>query len=124
MTLRNIALLSALAVVVGCQHHYQVRDPDTGKVYYTEVYRERMGGGVSFEDARTGRDVTLQESEITRIDGDLWDRRVDRDMDLDLDDDDRYTPAGSRIDVDVDDDVADDVDVDVDRNKVRIDVDD
>lgn len=119
MTLRNIALLSALAVVVGCQHYYQVRDPDSGKTYYTAFVHDRVGGAVSFEDARTGQDVTLQESEITRVRGNIRDVHLDRDRDATV----HVRPAGSHVDVNVDPTPPSDVTVGADRSKVRINVD-
>jgi hypothetical protein len=100
MKMRSIALMGLLAMFAGCQHYYQVRDPATGEVYHTRVVRDRIGGAVSFEDAHTGRDVTLQNSEVKRIYGDIDHARAEKRIVIDVDDDDvtyRARPAAVRI---------------------------
>jgi hypothetical protein len=52
-----------------------VRDLATGKEYYTQDLA-RYGTGVLFTDARTGREISLQSSEVTEIPEDLYLRFV------------------------------------------------
>lgn len=59
-----------LAILGGCGY-YRVTDPQSGKTYYTNQWvagRYTMGGAVRFRDDVTGRDVTLQNSEVEQID--------------------------------------------------------
>lgn len=52
----------------GC--HYQVTDPQSGKVFYTtHLDRNKHNGSVEFKDAITGQEVTLQNSEVKDISG-------------------------------------------------------
>jgi hypothetical protein len=53
--------------MIGCAHYYEVKDPVTGNVYYTEEL-EREGSAAVFKDARTGQEITIQNSEIREID--------------------------------------------------------
>ncbi|HTT39781.1 MAG TPA: hypothetical protein VMH32_19200 [Burkholderiales bacterium] len=46
--------------------YYQVTDPGSGKVFYTQEIK-RNGSAVEFRDAKTGGVVTLQSSEIVHI---------------------------------------------------------
>ncbi len=66
--LRSALLMGALAVAVaGCTNYYHVKDPTTGRNYYTRMIWDKPGGGISFEDTVTGHDVTLQNSEVSKI---------------------------------------------------------
>ena len=125
MTLRSIVLMAgSIGLLAGCSNYYQVRDPQSGNVYYTRLINDRVGGAVSFEDKLTGRDVTLQTSEIAKIDGDLYKARtVHNDMN-----DRTARPSGSRISVSPDNDIhvkpGQDVHIDVDKSTdtpIRID---
>jgi len=53
--------------LVGCASYYKVTDPATGNVYYTKDIDKERGGAVSFEDAKSGKKVTIQSSEIQEI---------------------------------------------------------
>ena len=68
-TVVRTAVLAALAsaVLAGCASYYRVTDPTSGRDYYTRDIDKTGDGGVKFEDARTGDDVTLQSSEITEV---------------------------------------------------------
>ena len=60
----------------GCAH-YKVTDPASGRVYYTEsVDRDRVGGHVEFEDAKTGAHVTLQSSDVQKVSKEEFDAGV------------------------------------------------
>jgi len=53
--------------VIGCAHYYEVKDPATGNVYYTEDV-DKEGSAAVFKDSRTGQEITIQNSEIREID--------------------------------------------------------
>ena len=71
-TNRSIAMGAGLLVCVllgsGCSNYYKVRDPQSGKVYYTTDMKQRTAGSVTLKDGKTGDDVTLQNSEVRKID--------------------------------------------------------
>jgi hypothetical protein len=57
-----------LSVLAGCGGYWQVVDPTTKNVYYTEEVKEsKSSGAVKFLDAKTGSEVTLQNSEVKEI---------------------------------------------------------
>lgn len=66
----------AALLAAGCHQHYRVSDPQTGRTYFTHDITRHVGGGVSFEDGRTGDKVTLQNSRIDRISEDVYDTGV------------------------------------------------
>ena len=63
-TNRSIAMGAGLLVCVllgsGCSNYYKVRDPQTGKVYYTENLKQRNGGAVTLKDGKSGDEVTIR----------------------------------------------------------------
>jgi hypothetical protein len=59
--------LAAGGVVSGCTSYYQVSDPETNRVYYTEKLDRRDSGTVRFKDGRNGEEVTLPSSAIKEI---------------------------------------------------------
>ena len=65
MVLASILVLLSLSIA-GCASYYQVTDPSTGKVYYTQEV-ERDDGAVTFTDANSGAEVTLQNTEVKEI---------------------------------------------------------
>lgn len=65
--------LLMLVVVSGCTTYYMVRDPSSGKTYYTtEVEKAGQTGAVKFKDAMTGSVVTMQSSEVREISSDEY----------------------------------------------------
>ncbi|MGD8703326.1 MAG: hypothetical protein PVG51_12705 [Desulfosarcina sp.] len=69
--MRKVLLAVTLALFVvacGSGYYYKVVDPASGKTYYTKKINEEKGGAVKLEDAASGSTVTLQNSEITKID--------------------------------------------------------
>src|SRR5690349_14709444 len=60
-------LVAAMACTAGCTTYYQVHDPTTGRDYYTTDYNQRGSGTATLTDARTGNQVTLQNSEVKKI---------------------------------------------------------
>jgi hypothetical protein len=59
--------------VGGCTSYYEVTDPGTNRVYYTEKLDRRDSGTVRFKDARTGAEITLPASEITEMSKEKYD---------------------------------------------------
>jgi len=66
---------SCAALLAGCSSYYKVRDTSTGREYYTTDV-DRSGGAVQFKDGRTGNNVTLQSSEVTKIPSDVYQQAV------------------------------------------------
>jgi hypothetical protein len=65
----HLVVLFLLVVIIGgCTSYYKVSDVATGKVYYTNEIAEKKGGAVAFKDAKTNATVTLQSSEVQKLD--------------------------------------------------------
>ena len=69
---KTLVMASGVAMTVllaGCGSYYLVRDPASGNSYYTkDVDRAGDAGSVRFTDERTGKVVTLPQSEVKEID--------------------------------------------------------
>jgi hypothetical protein len=59
--------LAVALLVTACATYYKVRDPGTGNTYYTEKVKHESGGAATFKDARSGAEVTIQNSEVKEI---------------------------------------------------------
>ena len=74
--MKKIRVLVAVAMVSllgGCfSSYYEVKDPSTDKTYYTTKIKENRDGSVSFTDANTGSNVTIQNSETMKIKKDAF----------------------------------------------------
>ena len=67
------ALCLLMLVVSGCTTYYMVRDPSSGRTYYTtNVESAGQTGAVKFKDAMTGGVVTMQSSEVREISSDEY----------------------------------------------------
>ena len=68
------AALIGLCTLAGCASttYYQVKDPGTGKTYYTTSYEKDKSGSVSLKDDKTKSEVTVQSSEIMEITKDQY----------------------------------------------------
>ena len=62
-----LACLCLPLLVSGCASYYAVTDPVSKKVYYTKDVDDKKSGAVVFKDAQTGHKVTLQNSEVRKI---------------------------------------------------------
>jgi len=62
-----VVALSVVFLVTACGTYFKVRDPGTGNTYYTEKVKRERGGAAKFKDARSGAEVTIQNSEVTEI---------------------------------------------------------
>ena len=60
-------MLSALLLAGGCTSYYQIQAPVTGDVYYADEVKTLDDGAVRFTDARSGTEVTVQNSDIKEI---------------------------------------------------------
>jgi len=68
---RLILGVLCLFVLAGCGGYWQVVDPTTKNIYYTEEVKEsKSSGAVKFIDAKTGKEVTLQNSEVKEVSAD------------------------------------------------------
>lgn len=67
------ALLLVLLSACGGSY-YKVTDPGSGKVFYTTDIDKGDTGAISFEDAKSKQQVTLQNSEIAEISSDEYDK--------------------------------------------------
>ena len=63
----TVAVVLAVALFTGCTKYYEVKDPGSGKSYYSTRVTQRQSGSVVLVDAKTGAKVTLQGSEVTQI---------------------------------------------------------
>ena len=66
LSLAGLAVAAAL-MLTGCTTYYRVTDPSSGKVYYTKDINHRDGGAISLKDAATGDQVTLQNSQVSKV---------------------------------------------------------
>lgn len=55
-----------LMMTAGCGKYYQVQDPTTDKIYYTNDV-DRAKGSITFQDSVTRKTVILQNSEVIEI---------------------------------------------------------
>ena len=63
-----LVIVVGLAVMLGgCASYYQVSDVTTGKVYYTKDLHYKKGGAIGFKDAKTNSEITLQSTEVKKI---------------------------------------------------------
>ena len=73
--LRILVVVLVTVVCTACAHYYKVTDPSSGKVFYTEDVKHN-GTAVEFKDAQTGGEVTLQNSEVSKIDEDAYKKGI------------------------------------------------
>jgi hypothetical protein len=80
MKLRSIAyvaLAGGIVLLAGCGSYYMVRDPGSGTTYYTrDIDRPGGAGTVRFQDGRTEKQVTLQNSEVTPVSRDEYRKNI------------------------------------------------
>lgn len=72
-----ILIVFFFAGVIGCASYYQVKDPDSGSLYYTTDIDTERGGAIKFKDAKTDSQVTLQSSEVKEITSDEYKKAVE-----------------------------------------------
>ncbi len=64
---RATTVLIASLLLGGCASYYKVTDPVSGRTYYTDDMKKERDGAVRLKDARTGSEVTIQNSEVKKI---------------------------------------------------------
>ena len=70
-------VVAAFVFAVGCgKKHYEITDPQTGQVYYTEKYKATDTGAIRFKDEKSNKKVTVQNSEIEKLTKDQYESRV------------------------------------------------
>ncbi len=68
LTISLALFISGGIIACGSGYYYKVVDPSSGKTYYTKKISEEKGGAIKLEDAASGSTVTIQNSEVTKID--------------------------------------------------------
>jgi hypothetical protein len=74
--LSKAILLGGLGLMIAGCSYYEVTDTTSGRTYYTRQINDRVGGGIAFEDARTGTDVTLQNHEVRKVTHDQYEAGI------------------------------------------------
>ena len=64
---RGLALGFLLLFGCGGKTYWKVHDPYTKTVYYTDGLDKLSSGAVAFTDAKTGEEVSIQNSEVKKI---------------------------------------------------------
>lgn len=59
-------VLLGVGLACSSSKYYMVKDPSTGKVYYTDKVKKE-DGSTTLTDAKTKATVTIQNSEVTEI---------------------------------------------------------
>ncbi len=70
LTLFMMLLFSA------CGSYYMVKDPASDRTYYTQKVKTKKEGAVAFKDAVSGSEVTIQNSEVTKIKKDEFKKAI------------------------------------------------
>ena len=66
-----IALALVALCLTGCASYYKVVDPSSGNTYYTKEIKKR-NSAVEFIDQSSKATVTVQNSEVHKIDQDAY----------------------------------------------------
>ncbi len=70
LVLKTFVLILMTMVLVSCGSYYKITEPSSDKTYYTKDIESKREGAVLFTDEATGSEITLQNSEVTKIDKD------------------------------------------------------
>ena len=75
----RILLVTLSLVAVGCSSsgYYIVNDPFTGKTYYTKDVDRFNSGNVAFKDEKTGKTVSIQNSEVQEVTSSEYQKALD-----------------------------------------------
>ena len=75
---KTILGVLCLFILAGCGGYWQVTDPASKNVYYTREVNQTKGGtgSVQFIDEKTGKQVTLQNSEVMEVSKDQFKEAV------------------------------------------------
>lgn len=69
-----VAVLLLFLMAVGCGSYYIVKDPASGRTYYTTDVKQDRGGAVVLRDEKSGATVTLQSSEVKEVPKKEWEQ--------------------------------------------------
>jgi hypothetical protein len=69
----SVLILTLLPLAAGCTSYYKVHDPTTGRDYYTTQLKEQKNGSTQLTDAKTGKKVTIQNTEVSKISQEEYD---------------------------------------------------
>jgi hypothetical protein len=74
----RILLVTLSLASVGCSSssYYIVNDPFTGKTYYTKDVDRFNSGNVTFKDEKTGKKVSIQNSEVQEVTGPEYEKAL------------------------------------------------
>ncbi|VFQ42987.1 hypothetical protein [Desulfoluna butyratoxydans] len=75
MKINVSALILTLIMMVSlaaCGTYYQVTDPSSDKVYYTEKINKKRNGAIEFKDSATGKEIIIQNSEVIEVNKDTY----------------------------------------------------
>jgi hypothetical protein len=66
---RLMGLALGFLILFGCmgKGYWMVNDPYTKNVYYTKKLDKLPSGAVAFTDAQTGKEVSIQNSEVQKM---------------------------------------------------------
>ena len=66
---RLMGLALGFLILFGCggKTYWMVNDPYTKTVYYTKKLDKLASGALTFTDARTGKEVSIQNSEVQKM---------------------------------------------------------
>jgi len=68
LLLKACALILMAIFLVSCGSYYKVTEPSSDKTYYTKKIKSKSEGAVIFTDEVSGSEITLQNSEVIKID--------------------------------------------------------
>jgi len=67
-TMKLVFVVTVFSMLAACTSYYQVTDTVNGGEYYTKKVKNLKSGAVSFKDAKTGAQVTLQNNAVQVVD--------------------------------------------------------
>jgi hypothetical protein len=75
---RLMGLALGFLILLGCggKTYWMVNDPYTKTVYYTQKVDKLASGAVTFTDAQTGKEVSIQNSEVQKMTEDEFNAAV------------------------------------------------
>jgi hypothetical protein len=72
MNSKHLLIASSALMLCACTDYYMVKDPTSGKAFYTTSISQKKGQAVVFKDTASGAQVTLQNSQVTEISKDQY----------------------------------------------------
>jgi hypothetical protein len=69
---RYLLIAMSALMLSACTTYYMVKDPQTGKAFYTTEISQKKGQAVVFKDTASGAQITLQNSQVSEISKDQY----------------------------------------------------